>query len=75
MDTFKDNPEAASDYIKPLLQFVAAHIPVDQQKETILFILATAGMRMIPEEWVFDLKFIYSRCIEAHASVVSYHMC
>lgn len=52
-----DNPEAASDYIKPLLQFVAAHIPVDQQKETILFILATAGMRMIPEEWVFDLKF------------------
>lgn len=50
LDTFKDNPEAASDYIKPLLQFVAAHIPVDQQKETILFILATAGMRLIPEE-------------------------
>ncbi|XP_022341260.2 ectonucleoside triphosphate diphosphohydrolase 7-like [Crassostrea virginica] len=50
LDTFKDNPEAASDYIKPLLQYVAGYIPQDQQKETLLFILATAGMRMIPEQ-------------------------
>ena len=54
LDTFKDNPEAASDYIKPLLQYVAGYIPQDQQKETLLFILATAGMRMIPEQWVND---------------------
>lgn len=59
LDTFKDNPEAASDYIKPLLQYVAGYIPQDQQKETLLFILATAGMRMIPEQWVNDwVRFI-----------------
>ncbi|XP_061192965.1 ectonucleoside triphosphate diphosphohydrolase 7-like [Saccostrea echinata] len=49
LDTFKDNPEAASDYIKPLLQYVSGYIPKEQQKETLLFILATAGMRMISE--------------------------
>ncbi|XP_056005681.1 ectonucleoside triphosphate diphosphohydrolase 7-like [Ostrea edulis] len=50
LDTFKDNPEAASDYIKPLLQHVSGYIPKEQQKETLLLILATAGMRMISEK-------------------------
>jgi Golgi nucleoside diphosphatase len=50
LDTFKDNPEAASDYIKPLLQHVSGYIPREQQKETLLLILATAGMRMISEK-------------------------
>jgi len=48
LDKFAENPGAASDYIKPLLSYVSNYIPKTQQKETLLFILATAGMRMIP---------------------------
>ena len=50
LDTFADHPENASDYLEPLLQFAASHIPKEQHKETLLYILATAGMRLLPEE-------------------------
>ncbi|KAK3095111.1 hypothetical protein FSP39_010449 [Pinctada imbricata] len=49
LDTFKDNPRAASDYISPLLKFAGSYIPRNRHKDTPLFILATAGMRMIPD--------------------------
>ncbi|KAH3707971.1 hypothetical protein DPMN_067409, partial [Dreissena polymorpha] len=49
LDTFADRPENASDYLEPLLQFAASHIPKEQHKETLLYILATAGMRLLPE--------------------------
>ncbi|KAJ8316922.1 hypothetical protein KUTeg_004826, partial [Tegillarca granosa] len=48
LDTFENNPGAASDYLKPLLKYAASHIPKQYHKETLLFILATAGMRLIP---------------------------
>lgn len=48
LDKFENNAGAASDYIRPLLKFAASYIPQEQRKETLLFILATAGMRMIP---------------------------
>ncbi|OWF42723.1 ectonucleoside triphosphate diphosphohydrolase 7-like [Mizuhopecten yessoensis] len=47
LDKFENNPGAASEYIRPLLKFAASYIPKEQQKEALLFILATAGMRMI----------------------------
>ncbi|XP_060076889.1 ectonucleoside triphosphate diphosphohydrolase 7-like [Ylistrum balloti] len=47
LDKFEDKPEEANEYIRPLLKFAASYIPKEQQKETLLFILATAGMRMI----------------------------
>lgn len=40
-------PSSASDYVKPLLQFAAKHVPESKHKETPLFILATAGMRLL----------------------------
>ena len=52
LDKFEDKPGEASDYIKPLLQYASTHIPQAQHKETLLFILATAGMRMIPSKYV-----------------------
>ncbi|XP_023694250.2 ectonucleoside triphosphate diphosphohydrolase 4 isoform X1 [Paramormyrops kingsleyae] len=42
-------PEKASDYIHPLLNFAAQHIPKSKHQETPLYILCTAGMRMLPE--------------------------
>ena len=45
--SFGDNPEQAFEYIKPLMQFAANIIPSNQHDQTPLFILATAGMRLI----------------------------
>uniref|UniRef100_A0A7N8YLQ6 nucleoside-triphosphate phosphatase n=1 Tax=Mastacembelus armatus TaxID=205130 RepID=A0A7N8YLQ6_9TELE len=42
-------PDKASDYIYPLLSFAAQHIPKNKHQETPLYILCTAGMRILPE--------------------------
>lgn len=38
---------SASDYIRPLLKFASRHVPQSKHRETPLFILATAGMRLL----------------------------
>ena len=43
------NTSAASDYIRPLLEFASDNIPQTKHKETPLYILATAGMRLLPK--------------------------
>jgi len=42
-------PEKASSYLQPLLSFAAAHVPRAKHKETPLYILCTAGMRLLPD--------------------------
>ncbi|XP_048713235.2 ectonucleoside triphosphate diphosphohydrolase 7 [Caretta caretta] len=42
-------PDQASHYMRPLLSFAAAHVPVTKHKETPLYILCTAGMRLLSE--------------------------
>ena len=37
-------------YIRPLLEFATKHIPEQYHKETPLYILATAGMRLIAKD-------------------------
>lgn len=44
-------PDKASDYLQPLLSFAAARIPREKHRETPLYILCTAGMRLLPERW------------------------
>jgi ectonucleoside triphosphate diphosphohydrolase 4 len=46
---FATSPEKVSDYISPLLSFAAEHVPRAKHKETPLYILCTAGMRVLPE--------------------------
>ncbi|RWS12840.1 ectonucleoside triphosphate diphosphohydrolase 7-like protein [Dinothrombium tinctorium] len=43
-----NKPESSINYMLPLLNFAAQHVPVAKHKETPLFILATAGMRLLP---------------------------
>lgn len=42
-------PERATAYLRPLLRFAAAHVPAGKHKETPLYVLCTAGMRLLPE--------------------------
>lgn len=44
-----DNPWNATDYLHPLLDYAASHVPKSKHQETPVFILATAGMRLIPK--------------------------
>uniref|UniRef100_UPI003590127E ectonucleoside triphosphate diphosphohydrolase 4 isoform X1 n=1 Tax=Myxine glutinosa TaxID=7769 RepID=UPI003590127E len=73
-------PEQASDYLRPLLRFAAAHIPVEKHKETPLYILCTAGMRLLSQglqeailedirtDVPLEFGFLFS---DSHAEVIS----
>ncbi|XP_023218165.1 ectonucleoside triphosphate diphosphohydrolase 4-like [Centruroides sculpturatus] len=50
LSSFADEPFKASDYLYPLLQFAAENVPIDKHVQTPLFILATAGMRLLSED-------------------------
>uniref|UniRef100_A0A8C5MW59 nucleoside-triphosphate phosphatase n=1 Tax=Leptobrachium leishanense TaxID=445787 RepID=A0A8C5MW59_9ANUR len=75
-----NTPERASDYISPLLNFAAGHIPREKHKETPLYILCTAGLRILTESQqeaiLEDLRtdipvhydFLFS---DSHAEVIS----
>uniref|UniRef100_A0A3B5LX14 nucleoside-triphosphate phosphatase n=1 Tax=Xiphophorus couchianus TaxID=32473 RepID=A0A3B5LX14_9TELE len=80
ISTLANTPSKASDYLEPLLSFAAAHVPKSKHKETPLYILCTAGMRLLPdsqqaailEDLVMDVPlefdFLFSR---SHAEVIS----
>uniref|UniRef100_A0A8C8VDJ4 nucleoside-triphosphate phosphatase n=1 Tax=Pelusios castaneus TaxID=367368 RepID=A0A8C8VDJ4_9SAUR len=73
-------PDQASHYMRPLLSFAAAHVPVTKHKETPLYILCTAGMRLLPERQQaailedlvknvpLEFDFLFS---ESHTEVIS----
>ncbi|NXB69265.1 ENTP4 diphosphohydrolase, partial [Donacobius atricapilla] len=77
---FASSPDKVSDYISPLLSFAAEHVPRSKHKETPLYILCTAGMRILPEsqqkaileDLLTDIPvhfdFLFS---ESHAEVIS----
>uniref|UniRef100_A0A7N8X3C1 Ectonucleoside triphosphate diphosphohydrolase 7-like n=1 Tax=Mastacembelus armatus TaxID=205130 RepID=A0A7N8X3C1_9TELE len=80
ISTLAKTPTQASDYLHPLLSFAAAHVPENKHKETPLYILCTAGMRLLPEsqqaailedlvtDVPLDFDFLFSR---SHAEVIS----
>ena len=45
--SLNESPEKALEYIRPLMEFASKHIPERYHKETPLYILATAGMRLL----------------------------
>ena len=49
ISSFAKNPGAASDHISDLLHFAQKHIPQTKWPETFLYVMATAGMRMLKE--------------------------
>ncbi|KAF5386727.1 hypothetical protein D9615_001521 [Tricholomella constricta] len=47
ISSFANNPEGVAKYLQPLLSHARKHIPPSLEKETPLFLLATAGMRLL----------------------------
>ena len=47
ISSYADNPSNASQSLLPLLRFASHHIPHKKHHETPLYILATAGMRLL----------------------------
>ncbi|XP_033985934.1 ectonucleoside triphosphate diphosphohydrolase 7-like [Trematomus bernacchii] len=80
ISTLATSPTRASDYLYPLLSFAAAHVPRSKHKETPLYILCTAGMRLLPDslqtailedlitDVPLDFDFLFS---SSHAEVIS----
>jgi len=46
----ENKPDNAFEYLRPLLMFAYNNIPVEKHKETPLYILATAGMRLVEKQ-------------------------
>ncbi|XP_029380501.1 ectonucleoside triphosphate diphosphohydrolase 7-like [Echeneis naucrates] len=80
ISTLAKTPMRVSDYLHPLLSFAAAHVPKNKHKETPLYILCTAGMRLLPEsqqaailddlvtDVPLEFDFLFS---SSHAEVIS----
>lgn len=43
----RDQPAVASDYMKPLMDFVVSNLPSDVHHKTVVYILGTAGLRLL----------------------------
>jgi hypothetical protein len=50
VSTFDNKPDDVWDHYEPLIEHAENIIPKDQWNETPIFVLATAGMRLLPEK-------------------------
>lgn len=48
LSAYADNPAGAAASLQPLLQFAAQHIPASRVPSTPVYLMATAGLRLLP---------------------------
>lgn len=51
ISAYAETPSEANEYLRPLLRFASEHVPRDKHKETPLYIMATAGLRLLEERY------------------------
>jgi Golgi nucleoside diphosphatase len=49
VSTFGEKPEEVGEYLQPLIDHALEHVPHSQVEHTPFFLLATAGMRLLPD--------------------------
>ena len=49
ISSFTSTPTLAFQSLVPLLDFASSHIPLSKHSQTVLYILCTAGMRLLPQ--------------------------
>ena len=50
ISSFAENPKGVSEYLQPFLDYVRTHLPPSVEVDTPIFLLATAGMRLLTQE-------------------------
>ncbi|CCL99627.1 uncharacterized protein FIBRA_01647 [Fibroporia radiculosa] len=55
ISSFADNPDGVAPYLAPLIEHARAHIPPSVQPDTPIFLLATAGMRLLSSKQQADI--------------------
>lgn len=67
LSSIRDEPDRASDYMQPIIDFILSKIPKQARRSTGIYILATAGLRLLDEslqlsmmkDIALDLKINY----------------
>jgi Golgi apyrase len=50
ISSFAENPKGVSEYLQPFLDYTRTHLPPSVEIDTPIFLLATAGMRLLTQE-------------------------
>ena len=67
LSSLVDDPEAVGAYLRPLLSHAREQIPPSLQKDTPLFLLATAGMRLLPPQKQAEILLETCRFLVNHS--------
>ncbi|KDR73693.1 hypothetical protein GALMADRAFT_627921 [Galerina marginata CBS 339.88] len=67
LSSLADKPEDVGTYLRPLLSHAREHIPPSLQKETPLFLLATAGMRLLAPKKQAEILHETCRFLVTHS--------
>lgn len=68
LSSLADDPEAVGTYLRPLLSHARNHIPPSLQKDTPLFLLATAGMRLLSPKKQAEILLETCRFLVTHSN-------
>lgn len=49
VSAYKDNPDKASDYMEPIMEFISKSVPEDRHIDTPIYFMATAGLRLLDD--------------------------
>ncbi|ORY57104.1 nucleoside phosphatase family-domain-containing protein [Leucosporidium creatinivorum] len=55
ISTFGGRPKEVAEYLRPLIEFAASVVPAEELSNTPIYLLATAGMRLLPEAQQSDV--------------------
>lgn len=55
LSSHAENPKGVSEYLQPFLDYARTHLPPSVETETPLFLLATAGMRLLTQEQQIEI--------------------